>query len=43
MYGRPSMICINDNVSSDEEFENIVRKLNIAFEHRFPNKCEFEK
>ena len=41
--GRPSMICINDNVSSDEEFENIVRKLNIAFEHRFPNKCEFEK
>ena len=40
--GRPKMICINDNISSDDEFETIRSLVVDAFEERFPYKCKFE-
>ena len=41
--GKPTMVCINDNVVDDDDFEYIVDRVNAAFEKRFPDKCEFER
>ena len=43
LKGRPNMICINDNVENDADFDKIVRRVNRAFKKRFPDKCEFER
>lgn len=40
--GKPSMICINDDVVDDDDFVYIVNGVKAAFKKRFPQKCEFE-
>ena len=40
--GKPTMICINDNIEDDEEFKRISACVNSAFKERFPDKSEFE-
>ena len=42
LRGFPNMICINDNIDDDADFDRMVSKINNAFEQRFPNKCEYE-
>lgn len=37
------MICINDNIDNDEQFEEIRDSINDAFLNIFPQKCSFEK
>jgi len=41
--GHTKMICINDSLAVDEDFELIKNRINAAFEKKFPDKCEFEK
>lgn len=43
LKGTPNMVCINDNIDDDEEFDEIVSEINEAFKKKFPQKCEFEK
>ncbi len=40
--GTPQIICINDDIVADEDFEYIVNRVNRAFAMRFPEKCDFE-
>ena len=40
--GRPNMICINDNVDDEADFEPICSAIRNAFESRLPEKCEYE-
>ena len=42
LRGRPNMICINDDIEDDDDFDAIVSRVNGAFQKRFPDKCEFE-
>lgn len=41
--GNPKMICINDDISNEEEFSRIAGHVIRAFEKRFPETCLFEK
>ena len=40
---KKKMICINDNIDNDEQFEEIKDSINDAFLNIFPQKCSFEK
>ena len=40
--GRPNMICINDNVEDEADFEPICTAIKGAFQNRLPEKCEYE-
>lgn len=39
---KSKMICINDNIDNDDEFDAIVGNVNAAFSHLFPEKSSFE-
>lgn len=41
-YQKSKMICINDNVDNDEDFDEIVKNINDAFLRIFPEKSCFE-
>ncbi|MCC8195500.1 MAG: Stealth CR1 domain-containing protein [Ruminococcus sp.] len=41
--GKTKVICINDNVDNDDEFDEIVTHVNKAFERKFPQESQFEK